>query len=389
MHDKVIVVTGHSKLDSGGVGTHLKLLIDELDKKNRLLDVVLGSSLDGKLFHYFVRLFSKVFKYRHLANTLYPLANIYFIRKKLRKSLVENSARIQRVVIHTHDRSSTIAAYMLKNEFNLKIVQTIHAPFYQQYEIHPEISKSLVPLYVRGLDFKTVNYADVYIAVDNLQKELIIRDFKHELGNKKIEVISNAVESELLDFSTENTEEKFFLVSRHLHEKNGVEYAIRAFSLFLDKTNSEDVKLYILGQGPLEPELRKVVASLNLEKQVIFMGAQKRSECIRITAQAIGSIVPSVPVGDYIEATSLSMLESLALKVPLIASNIGGIKQVLEGENAAFLVEPRNSEMIASAMLAIFSNDELVKLHQENGRNLICNQYTTSIWSDKIISCYE
>ncbi|HAS6211399.1 TPA: glycosyltransferase family 4 protein [Vibrio vulnificus] len=389
MSDKVIVVTGHSKLDSGGVGTHLKLLIDELSKKDRLLDVVLGSSLDGKFFHYFVRLFSKIFKYSNLANSIYPIANIYFIKKKLRKSLLKNSKCPKRIVVHTHDRSSTIAAFLLKGEFNLKIVQTIHAPFYQQYEIHPEISRSLVPLYIGGLDLKTVNYADIYIAVDNLQKELIIRDFKNELGNKKIEVISNAVESELLHFSVAKAEEKFFLVSRHLHEKNGVEYAIRAFYLFLNKTGADDIKLYILGQGPLESELRNLVAGLQLGKNVIFMGAQRRSDCIRITAQAMGSIVPSVPVGDYIEATSLSMLESLALKVPLIASNIGGIKQVLESQDAAFLVEPRDPEMIASAMLAIYTNDEKVKVYQENGNSLVRNQYVTEIWSNRIIKCYD
>lgn len=389
MLNKVIVVTGHSKLDSGGVGTHLKLLIDELNKKNQLLDVVLGSTLDGKLFHYFVRIFSKIFKHNDLANSLYPIANIYFIRKKLKRSLVKYSEKSQSVVIHTHDRSSTIAAYMLKNDFNLKIVQTIHAPFYQQYEIHPEISKSLVPLYIRGLDSRTVDYADIFIAVDNLQKELILRDFGTELGNKTIEVIPNAVESELLNLVVEKSEEKFFLVSRHLHEKNGVEYAIRAFSIFLRESNSSDIKLYILGQGPLESKLRRVVTSLNLEKRVVFMGAKKRSDCIRFTAQAVASIVPSIPVGDYIEATSLSMLESLALKVPLVASNIGGIKQVLENENAAFLVEPKSPEMIASAMLSIFYNDDIVKVYQDNGSNLIRNNYITDIWSDKIINCYE
>nr|WP_282100503.1 glycosyltransferase family 4 protein [Pseudoalteromonas sp. MMG005] len=182
---------------------------------------------------------------------------------------------------------------------------------------------------------------------------------------------------------------KYFLVSRHLHEKNGVEYAIKAFDLFLRNNPVINVKLYILGQGPLESELRELVNSLNLENEVIFMGAKKRTDCIRITANALGSIVPSVPVGDYIEATSLSMLEALALKVPLIASNIGGIRQVLDGKNAAFLVEPGKPELIASAMNEIFSGTSVCKMRSENGYSLVRENYTTDVWSDKIIGCYE
>lgn len=390
INEKIIVVSGHSGYDSGGVGTHLRLLVKELKRKNLLLDVVLGSSLDGKLFHFCVRIFSTIFKYNDLFSTLYPLANIYFIKKKLEGVLSKFKGSHETIVVHSHDRSSTIAAFLLRKQFPLKIVQTIHAPFYQQYEIHPKISQSLTPYYIRGLDEKTVNMADFYIAVDDLQKDLILRDFGSSVKGKDIHVITNAVEHELLGFNCSEENEKYFIVARHLHEKNGIEFAVRAFKLFVDSLGpSDDVRLLILGQGPLETGLKLLVQDLDLSGKVVFRGGQKRKECLRLMAGALGSIVPSVPVGDYIEATSLSMLESLALSTPLIASNIGGIKQVLNHKDSAFLVEPADVEAIFASMKLIFVSDPTVLRKIKNGKSLIEKEYVTDRWIEKIINVYS
>ncbi|WP_318487246.1 glycosyltransferase family 4 protein [Photobacterium leiognathi] len=391
MNQRVVVVTGHSKLDSGGVGTHIRLLIDSLTENGVFHGAVLGSSIFGKAFHYSVKKFAIISKQEEMYHSIYPIANIYFIQKKLDRKL-SNLFQIDKsmVILHTHDRSSTIAAHNLKKKYNIKIIQTLHAPFYQQYEIHPIISKSLVPLYIRGLDKETVNFADSYIAVDDLQRDLILRDFKEELADKEVFVISNAVEKSLLTLKKpRKIEGRYFVIARHLHEKNGVEYGIRAFSEILKLNGNKGVKLYILGQGPLEQKLKILTRQLEIEDDVKFLGPQPRKICLDIINKSMGSIVPSIPVGDYIEATSLTMLESMAMNVPLIASNIGGLKQVLSGRDAAFLIPAKDINGIRVAMQSIIDDEDKVRELTLNAKNLVKNNYTTDSWIKRIFDVYN
>lgn len=387
MNRKVIVVTGHSKLDSGGVGTHIKLLIDELKNTNSLTGVVLGGGINGKIFHGVNKVLSRFLKVKYLYESTHLISNIFFIEKGIEKEIVKNG-KDELYLIHSHDRSSTIAAHRLKHKYNLKIIQTLHAPFYQQYEIHPIYSKSLVPNFIRGLDDNTVDYADVYIAVDQLQKQLILRDFGHALDENKICIIHNAVEGELLSLAKESSD-SYFVVARHLHEKNGVEFSIKAFSQFVKLTGDNRIKLKILGQGPMLEPLKVLTDKLNLTDRVEFLGAQPRNQCVDIINTALASIVPSVPVGDYIEATSLTMLESMALNTPLIASNIGGIKDVLDNNDAAYLTMPSDVDEISKAMVTIFNQSKDVKIKILNARKIIESGYLSQQWIRRIEDAYN
>jgi len=381
----IIIVTGHSKLDSGGVGTHLRLLIDAMHKTEFFISVVMGGGYICKLYNLFNKFSDKFLGLHKSFESLSPLINILFLEKKLEKT-INKIGENKEFIVHCHDRSSTIAAYRLKSKYKIKIVQTVHAPFSLQYEIHPLISKSLTPLYIRGLDEKSCKFADHYIAVDELQKRLLLNSYGGEIDSNKITIIHNAVEQSLLEM-VENKRHDYFVVARHLHEKNGVEYAIRAFA-HLKKQKDGLVKLKIIGFGPLEKDLRSLTVELGVMDSVEFLGAQPRKKCIELISSAIGSIVPSIPVGDYIEATSLTMLESMALKTPLIASNIGGIKEVLDGKGAAFLVEPKDYFKISDAMIKIIERDPVVSVKTSVAYDIIKDFYTVDKWVKKIVNAY-
>ena len=384
MERKLIIFTGHSKLDSGGVGTHLRLLMEGMSSNGALAGSVMGCGKVGKLIHLANKMVAKILSIPSYYESIHPLANILFLEKQIDNELKKN--KDSKFIIHCHDRSCVIAAQRLKPKYDIKIIQTIHAPFYQQYEIHPNISKTLVPHYMKGLDYASSGFADHYIAVDELQRELILRDFGEVVSADKVTVIHNAVEESLLSLANQEKDD-YFIVARHLHEKNGVEFAIRAFAQYKSDVKKQD-SLLILGSGPLEAQLKDLAGELGISEDVKFMGAQPRAVALNLIAKAKASLVPSVPVGDYIEATSLTMLESMALGVPLIASNIGGIKEVLDGKGAAYLTEPSDIEEISKAMEEVDLKNEACAMQVGLAKEIIRNGYTVRVWIERIVSAY-
>src|SRR5690606_16130154 len=98
---------------------------------------------------------------------------------------------------------------------------------------------------------------------------------------------------------------------------------------------------------------------------------------------------PSIPVGNYIEATSLTMLESMYLEVPVLASNIGGLAEVIDHEVNGLLFEPSNIGEINNALIEITSNDVLYARIKENAKNTILDSFTSAKWFNKIKVYYE
>ncbi|HIF9256673.1 glycosyltransferase family 4 protein [Photobacterium damselae] len=383
---KLIIVTGHSCLDSGGVGTHIRVLTDSLSKAGIEHSLILGTGKKSKIYYLINKMLDRFFRLNGNYYSTNLLSSIDFFKSRIENEIIKIGTDYS-FLIHCHDRQSLIAAIQLKNKYDIKAIQTIHAPFRQQYEDHLEMSKTLIPYYIRALDTSFLNKADGFIAVDELQKDILINDYSSLINNKYIKIIHNAVEEQLLNSPNKLDCDDFHVVARYLHKKNGVEYAIRAFHKFYESKFYDNSKLIILGEGGELERLQKLVNEFKLSNYIEFKGAVNRKVCLEYISRAKSSLVPSIPVGIYIEATSLTMLESLALKTPLIASNIGGMKEVLDGKDAAFLVEPENIEDIYLSFIEISKGNYINKV--ANGFELIKSGYTSTQWLNKHIEFYS
>ena len=144
-----------------------------------------------------------------------------------------------------------------------------------------------------------------------------------------------------------------------------------------------------MGDGYQREMLEASARKLGVAGRVKFIGRQPHSRALPIIRNAALSLVPSIPVGDYIEATSITMLESLGLGVPLIASNIGGLKQVLTGTGAGILVEPNDVASLAREMDGLLKDDQKRNEVSRRGRELVAESYSTESWFSRIMDVYE
>lgn len=123
----------------------------------------------------------------------------------------------------------------------------------------------------------------------------------------------------------------------------GVDTLIEAYSLL--KKSYPGVNLKIAGDGVEMSVLKELVRKLNLAREVEFLGTVRGAEKIRLLSEALFLVCPSRE-----EAFSVVNLEALASGLPVIASRVGGITDVIQDCINGFLVEPENPEQLAEKM---------------------------------------
>ncbi|SNQ62935.1 hypothetical protein MNV_980037 [Candidatus Methanoperedens nitroreducens] len=143
-----------------------------------------------------------------------------------------------------------------------------------------------------------------------------------------------------------------------------------------------DVHFYLIGDGPILESLQQQSKKAKIERNIHFMGFLPLQELIKYASTADIAIFPS-----RYEPFGMMILEAMALKKPIIATNVGGIKEIIQNYNNGILVNPDSNE-ISEALVKLLKDEEL----QET---LSVNAYETSKrydW-DKVcesyINCYQ
>ena len=130
----------------------------------------------------------------------------------------------------------------------------------------------------------------------------------------------------------------------------GIEYLIRAVS---KNRRSQERKLIIVGDGPLRPALEELAREVGVAGSVLFLGA--RNDVYDLMGVFDVLALPSLH-----EGVPMVLLEAMAMAVPIIASRVGGIPEILDDEQGALLVQARDVDVLADA-IETMANDEVLR----------------------------
>lgn len=149
-----------------------------------------------------------------------------------------------------------------------------------------------------------------------------------------------------------------------LIRKRAVDLIIRAFYNFIIKTNADAV-LLIAGEGPLRPDLEKIVRELNLCNNVIFLGGVPESE--KQCLYRIADLLIYTPIKTEIpEEWPIPPLEALKVGIPVIVSDVvGSIPDIIDG---LIVIKSGDFEELAKAIENIFKNPSLRKKLAKKGQ---------------------
>lgn len=212
-----------------------------------------------------------------------------------------------------------------------------------------------------------------------------------EIYNREIVILpsgqSAKPEIEIVPKKTKSDSHKNILFVGRLVERKGVKYLIEAFAQITDKI---DAILNIVGTGPEKPVLEKLVQEKNLTKKVKFLGQVTAQELNEHYQNCDVFVLPAIidSKGDT-EGLGVVLIEALTYKKPVIATNVGGIVDIIKHNETGILVPEKNSDELAKALLKILQDQSLANRLAEQGYNYVNTKYNWDNIIDQMIASYQ
>lgn len=172
------------------------------------------------------------------------------------------------------------------------------------------------------------------------------------------------------------------LFAGRLVEVKGCEYLIQGFRKVID--SFKDVQLVIVGYGPLEESLKKKVRDLGLEEYVVFKGFVENSYIHEYYAMADIVVIPSIVDSfGFQEGFPVVLIESLAAGKAIISTKTKGIMEAIQDRYNGILVDQKDADKIADALLELLRNeflrDKISTNALESGKkydwDIVANEY--------------
>ena len=216
---------------------------------------------------------------------------------------------------------------------------------------------------------------------------------KKYLENKSKEIFITPFGVDTEKFKNLNIEKKENKITvgivKTLTEKYGIEYLIKAIKELeniLDTENYKKIRLLIYGKGELKNKLEDLTKELQIEDKVIFKGYISNEDVPNALNDMDIFVVPSILNS---ESFGVVAVEAMACEVPVIVSDVDGLKEVVVNNETGFVVPKRSSKEIANKIKILIENSDTVKKFKKNARERVLKLYDWNKNVDNMIKIYK
>lgn len=225
--------------------------------------------------------------------------------------------------------------------------------------VHAHDDDSKYPFHQKVADYLLSPFTDRAIAVSESVKEAAVT--KRRIPGEKVFVLHNGiyldtfsdpgkerVEKERIRLGIKPDHPVIGAVGR-LGVEKGIRYLLQAAVKVL--TVSPGTVFLLAGDGPLLEDLKNLSQRLGIGKNVVFAGYCQ-------DVPAVLSIVDIVATPSLTEGSPLAVLEAMAMGKPIVASNVGGIKEILKDGETGLLVPSEDPSALAEKILHLIGNSQ-------------------------------
>jgi glycosyltransferase involved in cell wall biosynthesis len=207
--------------------------------------------------------------------------------------------------------------------------------------------------------------ADAVISLTDDMKEKI-----RKICNKKIFVIPNGIDINTLEVLSKNDlrkkigfkkTEKIILYVGSLRPLKGLPYLLRAMKTINEKNKRLLIVGQIIGWEKDKEHLECIVKKLKISKFVTFVGRIPNKKVFEYMTLSDVFVLPSLS-----EGFPNVILEAMATGLPIIATRIGGIPEIIVDKTNGFLVDPKNPNQISEKINLLFKDEKLRKKISSN-----------------------
>jgi L-malate glycosyltransferase len=244
---------------------------------------------------------------------------------------------------------------------------------------------------------RLTSYASTIITPSNKNKKLFKK--LHPGSAKKIKVIHNGVDttwwkSQLISFGNKDRTdirlEKFqaqkedlvILTAAALNPHKGLHHYLKAIQLLIEKLTTPprtpNLRFIIAGDGPQKETLQKLIAKRGLEEYVELIGHQSNMPKLMKSSDIF--VLPSER-----ESFGLVVTEAMLSDLPVIASKVGGIPEIITDDKTGLLVPTQNPEQLSTTLQKLISSKPLRKRLAKSAKSHVEKNFTI----EKMARAYE
>ena len=318
----------------GGMGNHIyKIYYQNLSKE---YPIIFFSPCKNDLDNHFsfanwTKKFGKNISFSLLFNMR--------VRKSIRKHKLHK--------IHMHCGPGGI--FLLRKIRKTKVVAIFHHTYWQQKEyIEKQRWKRIFCIFERV----TLKKVDKIVCVSKDTKDVIVEQYK--IPNEKVIVIPNVVDKKEY-FPIEGIEKipNSLLYVGRLDERKGIKFLVKTYSLLAK--SSPHIKLYIIGKGPYTSYIQDEKEKNQLIN-ISLLGFVPQKDLNEWYNKASCFICPSI-----FEGFGITVIEAMAAGTPVIATNVSGIRTILNDGYNGYLVDYNDtSNLIQKIQQVLSQNNEII-----------------------------
>lgn len=283
-------------------------------------------------------------------------------------------------LVHTHGVRANLVARLAAGREGVPVVTTVHSVLRYDYD---SPYKSVLACFLTRL---TNKHSAKFIAISGAIAAEI-----RQMGvpEDKIITIHNGLDTGKFSSPREagevkrklglDPERRTITVIARLHPVKGHEYFLRAARQVID--TGLKVQFLIIGEGIERRRLEQLVGELGLGEVVKMPGYYGSIEDIYGISDIL--CVPSV-----MEGLGLVVLEAMYFNVPVVASNTGGIPEIISHQNDGLLVEPKDYRGLAQAIIDLLTDSDLAARLVAQGREKV-KRFTLPGMAQKVEQVYD
>lgn len=290
----------------------------------------------------------------------------YFLPFKL-KALIK---QIKADIVHTHNSTPWIysaAAVSLLNS-NTRLIHTKHS----------------------NLGADKTRLQNVERFASKVTKHIIadsqsVMDFmvqKQNIAQNKIKLIYNGIDIDKYKLPIppkQDNIKRIGIVARLVPVKDH-KSLLDGFKLLSQRL--PDVELVIIGDGTLKSELTAQAAQLQVDSRVKFLGS--RRDIPELLSQLDIFVLCSID-----EGMPISLLEAMAAGLPVVATKVGGIREIVVENKTGLLIQPQNPQALADAIYKILTDSPLARSMSQEAVRIVAERFSIKKMTEGYTSLYE
>jgi glycosyltransferase involved in cell wall biosynthesis len=327
----------------------------------------------------------RVHRFRNLSLTLVKKLKLFitpqlalFARKEVKKFNI--------VHLHEYRTFQNIVIHHYARRYDVSYVLQAHGSI-------PRIGKKeLKWIYDIFFGYRLLRDASKVIALSRVEAEQY-----RSMGvpEEKIVILPNGIDlSEYAELPPKGSfkkkfnipeDRKIILYLGRIHKIKGIDFLIKAYSHLKNKINFKDVVLVIAGpdDGYLS-EIKHLAQASSVSNSILFVGPLYGEDKLAAYVDSEVYVLPS-----RYETFPMTILEAYACGKPIVASKVGGLKDLVKDEETGLLFEPGNVEQLAKSIFNLLNGNDVAKEMGLRGKNFIRENLTVEKVVERLEKVYE